>query len=66
MSETTQTKGEVTFLKNGTKSLPKLTSIGSTGLVWTLWMSEMIPSKAPVLIFVKISDVNLGSDLDPF
>ena len=50
---------QVTSLQNGTKSLPKFASVsswesflafvGSSGLMWTLWMSEMTPSKAPIL-----------------
>ena len=80
-------KLQVSFYQKGSKSLPKftsenlknkpvedpmdVTSIGSSWLVRTLWMSklsEMTPSNALVLkpLFFKFSDVNLGSDFDPF
>ena len=45
-----------------------LTPTGFSGLVRTLWMSKMSPSKSPSSrhILFKFSDVNLGSDFYPF
>ena len=46
-----------------------LTFTGFSGLVWTLWMSEMNPSiryPSSSHMFYKFSDVDLRSDFDSF
>ena len=40
---------QVRFSQKGSKSLTKFTPKNTTGLVRTLWMSEITPRKAPVL-----------------